>query len=86
MLKLKAIEYFVRDQVVKSEFKLGPSVSKTNPLCLASAQFGKLHRPVEIRFGTATQLKNFPSGPSKMGRPCTPRSSLAEPLSSLDPP
>ena len=32
MPKLKAIKHFVQDHVVKSEFKLGPFVSKTTNL------------------------------------------------------
>ena len=50
MPKLKAIKHFVQDHVVKSEFKLGPFVSKTTNLVHLSPDhmLGKLQRPVEI--------------------------------------
>ena len=50
MPKLKTIEYFVQDHMVKSEFKFGPSVSKTTNLVHLSPDhmLGKLQKPVEI--------------------------------------
>lgn len=61
-----------KDQVVKSELRFGlKPVLFAQPLHM----FGKLQTSVEMQDSN----ENFPSDPSKMGHPHTPRSSPAEP-------